>query len=66
MVHQMAQEMGLGTNVPEAISVLLDALGRNRGVLIAIPEDVPEDVLAPIFVYALLDCGVSRAVIAAS
>jgi hypothetical protein len=66
MVRSMASEMGLGTDVHEAVSTLLDALGRNRGVLIAIPEDAPEDVVATLFVYALLDSGVSRAVTAES
>lgn len=66
MVKQMAAEMGPNVGVRRAISTILTALYRNRGVLIVIPEDAPEEVVAAIFVYALLDSGVSKPVTAST
>jgi hypothetical protein len=61
MVRQMAEEMGL-PSVKDAVGTLLTALYRNRGVLIAIPEDAPEEDLSALFVYSLLDTGLSQPV----
>ncbi len=62
MVRQMASEMGEGMSVHAAVGTLLTALYRNRGILIAIPEDAPEEIVAALFVHALIDSGVSRPV----
>lgn len=59
MVHQMAAEMG-SASVHETVGVLLTSLYRNRGVLIAIPEDAPDEVLSALFVFALLNTGVGH------
>ena len=64
MVRQMAAEMRPGMTVRQAVATLLTALGRNRGILIAIPEDAPEEIVAALFVHALIDAGVSRPVVA--
>src|SRR5271155_1681899 len=64
MVRQMASEMGPNVTVHNAIGTLLTALYRNRGVLIAIPEDAPEEIVAAVFVHALLDTGIFKPITA--
>lgn len=60
MVRQMAAEMGPHVSPEEAIHTLLAALARHRRIVIGLPNDLPEDVLAGLFVFALLDQGVCR------
>jgi hypothetical protein len=62
MVRQMAHEMKPGLSVPQAVQTLLTSIGFKRGILIAIPEDCPEDMLCALFVHALLDSGISEPV----
>lgn len=62
MVRQMAREMDPPLSVSKAVEALLTAIGFKRGILIAIPEDCPEDLLCALFVQALLDTGVSQPV----
>jgi hypothetical protein len=64
MVRQMAAEMGADLSVHTTIDTLLTALYLKRGLLIAIPEDAPEDVVAALFVHALLDAKVSKPIVA--
>ena len=61
MVRQMAEERG-ETARRGAVETLLTALCRHRRIAIALPEDVPDDMLATIFVYAQLKTGVSKPV----
>lgn len=65
MVSAMAQEMGLDLSLREAVDRLCAGLAEHRRVVIGLPDDVPEDTLAQLFVCALLDTGMARPVAAA-
>jgi hypothetical protein len=62
MVASMAQEMGDGVGVREAVERLCAALALYRRVVIGLPEDVTDDRLAQLFVFALLDTGMAKPV----
>lgn len=62
MVQQMASEMKAGLSIHQAVQALLTSIGFKQGILIAIPEDCPEDLLCALFVHALLDTGISEPV----
>jgi len=64
MVRQMAAEMGPGLTVRSTVDTLLTALYLKRGLLIALPEDAPEEIVAALFVHALLDARVSKPIVA--
>jgi hypothetical protein len=64
MVSAMAVEMG-GLTIPEAVENLLDALAANRGLIIGLPANAPDEDLARLFVTALLDAGFARSMAAA-
>jgi antitoxin component of RelBE/YafQ-DinJ toxin-antitoxin module len=58
MVQQMANEMGPGVTVSQAMNTLLEALAKEGRLRIQITGDPPEEVLAGIFVFSLLRHGV--------
>ena len=60
----MGAEMGKQLTVRTTIDTLLTALYLKRGLLIAIPEDAPEEIVAALFVHALLDAKVSKPIVA--
>ncbi len=60
MVASMAREMGDDVTVREAVERICAALATYRKVVIGLPEDVPDDTLARLFVFALLDTGMAR------
>ena len=60
MVRQMAAEMNPNISATDAIRVLVNALAAHRRIFIGLPNNVPDEVLAGLFIYALLDLGVSR------
>ena len=66
MVKQMAAEMGEGITAPQAIDTLLLALAYFKHIYIGVPEDLPVDDQAELFIGALLDQGVSRPLVAAA
>lgn len=59
MVRQMAAEMGPNVTPPQAIQVLLTGLAYHRKIFIGLPEELSPAELASLFIYALLDRGVS-------
>jgi len=61
MVEQMASEMGPNVTPPQAIQILLTALAYHRKVFIGLPYKLPTDIQAGLFIYALLDRGISYA-----
>jgi hypothetical protein len=65
MVASMAAEMGEDITVREAVNRLCAALAAYRRVVIGLPEDVPDDTLARLFVFALLDTGMAKPMAAA-
>lgn len=65
MVEEMAREMGDGVTVREAVERLCGALAAYRRVVIGLPEDVPDDTLARLFVFALLDTKLAKPMAAA-
>jgi hypothetical protein len=56
----MAREMGEGVTLREAVDRLCAALAASRRVAIGLPDDVPDDTLARLFVFALLDTGLAK------
>lgn len=60
MVQQMAAEMHPEMTASEAVEVLQDALAKHRRIFIGLPRAVPEEIRAGMFIYALLDLGLSR------
>jgi hypothetical protein len=60
MVASMAAEMGEGVTVREAVNQLCAALAAYRRTVIGLPEDVEDDRLAQLFVFALLDTGLAK------
>ena len=60
IVEAMASEMGDGLSVRSAVQQLCSALAQNRRVGIRIPLDLPDDQLAGLFVYALLDTRLAK------
>lgn len=60
MVRQMAEEMGTGIKTFDAVRTLCNALAEHRKVYIGLPGNVSEDILAGLFVFALLDLRISR------
>ncbi len=42
------------------VKYLLDELVKRRALVIGLPANVEDDVLAGLFVYALLDVGIAR------
>lgn len=58
MVAQMAEEMGSGVTVSQAMDTLLEALARNGRLRLRIVGDPPEPIRAGIFVYSLLQHGI--------
>jgi hypothetical protein len=62
MVAEMAREMGTNVTVREAVERLCAAIATYQHVVIAIPGDVPDDTLARLFVFALLDTGMAKRV----
>lgn len=60
MVASMAAEMGDDVSVREAVNRLCAGLAAYRKVVIGLPEDVTDDTLARLFVFALLDTGMAR------
>lgn len=63
IVRAMASEMEPSDlSVAEAIDALILGLARRWGVVLALPEGCGEDLLAGLFVYALLDTGIGREV----
>lgn len=65
MVNAMAREMGEDVTIREAVNRLCAALAAYRRVVIGLPEDVPDDTLARLFVFALLDMGMAKPLAAA-
>jgi hypothetical protein len=65
MVASMAAEMGDGVGVREAVDRLCAALAAYRRVVIGLPDDVEDDTLARLFVFALLDTGMAKPMAAA-
>lgn len=63
IVQAMASEMVPDDlSVTEAIQALIVGLARRWGVLLAFPDGCEEELLASLFVYALLDTGIGREV----
>ncbi len=63
IVQSMASEMkpkGLPLRV--TITAILTGLAKKRGIAIELPSEYPDDILASLFVYALLDTGICRRV----
>lgn len=58
MVAQMAEEMGPGVTVTQAMDHLLDALARDGRLKLRILGDPPENIRAGIFMYSLLQHGI--------
>ena len=62
MVSSMAREMGDGVTLREAVERICAGLAAYRRVVIGLPDDVADDTLARLFVFALLDTGMARTV----
>lgn len=60
IVTAMASELGEGTSVRDAVKQICSALAQNRRVGIRIPLDLPDEQLAGLFVYALLDTRLAK------
>lgn len=60
MVREMAEEME-ETRLDVAVSRILTGLSENRRVTIRLPSGLPEEALSGLFVHALLETGVGRA-----
>jgi hypothetical protein len=60
MVASMAAEMDPGMGVRETVDRLCAALAAYRRVVIGLPDDVEDDTLARLFVFALLDTGMAK------
>jgi hypothetical protein len=60
MVASMAAEMGRDVTLREAVRRLCAGLAAYRKVVIGLPEDVSDETLARLFVFALLDTRVAR------
>lgn len=60
MVRQMAAEMGPQVTLEQAIEVVLHNLAAHKRIFIGLPSGVSEEIRAGIFIYALLDIGISR------
>jgi hypothetical protein len=61
IVQAMADEMG-DISARDAIDLLIDELAFSRKVVINLhnPESLPDEGIAHLFVYALLDTGIAR------
>ena len=59
IVKAMASEMG-DISIHGAVQQLCSALAQNRRVGIHLPLDLPEEQLAGLFVYALLDTRLAK------
>lgn len=59
MVGKMGTEVG-ADNVSETIGKLMVVIALHRKVVLRLPENVPADRLAAVFVHALLDSKVAR------
>jgi hypothetical protein len=61
MVRAMADEMG-DISTRDAIDLLVDELAFSRKILIDLcnSDELPEEGIAHLFVYALLDTGIAR------
>jgi hypothetical protein len=62
MVQQMADEMGPTISTHQAIQTLVGALAEHRRIHIGLPSNVSPEVEAGVFIYALLDLGISKPV----
>ena len=60
IVNAMAVEMGGGFSLRDTVARLCSALAQNRRIGIHIPLDLPDEQLAGLFVYALLDTKLAR------
>ena len=56
----MASGMGEGVTIRQAVKTLISALTKDRRLAIELPEGVPEDRLARLFIYALLETKLGR------
>ena len=70
MVEMMAEEMSENPtealSIREAVDNLLFGLAANKGVLIGLPPDLPEEDLARLFVQSLLKAGVAKPIVASA
>lgn len=60
IVRTMAAEMGEGVTIRQAVRKLLVKLTEDRRIGIELPEGLPEDRLAKLFIHALLKTGLGR------
>jgi hypothetical protein len=60
IVTAMAAEIGEGVSIRDAVRQLCSALAEHRHVGIRLPLDLPDEQLAGLFVYALLDTRLAR------
>ena len=56
----MAAELGADISVRDAVKQICMALAQNRNVGIRLPLDLPDEQLAGLFVYALLDTRLAK------
>lgn len=62
MVREMASELGPEVTPTQAINLLTVQLASQGRIRLTVTGDPPEDILAGIFVYALLQSGILRPV----
>lgn len=60
IVRAMASEMGDGITIRQAVKQLTAALTKDRRLAIELPDGLPEDRLARMFIYALLETKLGR------
>lgn len=60
MIQEMTPEPLQGQPLRSKVKFLLGDLAKKRALVIGLPGNVEDDVLAGLFVYALLDVGVAR------
>lgn len=60
IVSAMAAELGADISVRDAVKQICMALAQNRNVGIRLPLDLPDEQLAGLFVYALLDTRLAK------
>jgi len=60
MIHEMTPISLHGKPLRSKVEFLLGDLAKKRSLVIGLPGNVEDDVLAGLFVYALLDVGVAR------
>ena len=60
IIDEMSPPILRSRSLRRKVKHLLDNLAKKRALVIGLPTDVGEDVLAGLFVFALLDTGIAK------